>query len=406
MKRFLLASAPLAAIAALYGLASLIFAPAVSGAKTTPVIEGPLVVWSSFAGRLEPRNEIHVMSRFRGNAVLVELAPEGSKARKGGVLVRFDASALEREVLRLERDLTLARAELETLSEAKMPLQLRDLETKLMEARSSLRSEQKYLDTLAKFRSEGLVSEAEVGQQRAKTEEARTRVETLELNVKVTREHVHPSELKAAQAKLASAEQELRLAEAQLADSVVRAPADGVVVYKPAHVGEEFRPVRVGDAVFPNQPFMALTDTRSLVVRFDVPEEELGLVQEKKEVWVQPLAFERLRLRGAVESVGFSARVLPNEPSWKRFFPVAVGLGETDPRLKPGMSVTAHVLSHQVQRAVLVPRAAVRWEDDKPLVSVRTGAAPEVRSPRLGRANDEYYEVLEGLRPGEEAFVR
>jgi len=48
------------------------------------------------------------MSRFQGSATVVELAPDGAAVPRGAVLVRFDASALRRELLKLERDQALA----------------------------------------------------------------------------------------------------------------------------------------------------------------------------------------------------------------------------------------------------------------------------------------------------------
>ncbi len=406
MKRYIRISVPLILSAFIYLLFISFFNPSASRAKTTLVVQGPLAVWSSYAGRLEARNERLIFSRLRGNATLIELAPDGSRIAKGGVLARFESSLPEREILRLERDRSLAGSELDNLVNAKIPLELRELQISLMEASSTLKAEERYADALARFLKEGLVSEAEIAQHKSKVGEAETKLATLELQLKLTREHKHPSELKSAQAKLAAAEQELRLAGEQLANSALKAPSSGVVVHRTVHVGEGFRTVRVGDSVFPNQPFMALPDMGDMVVHCDVPEEDLSLVREGKEAFLQPLAFAGIKLRGVVESVGSAAQNLPNEPGWRKFFHVVIGLKEADPRLKPGMSVTAQVLSHFAPQAVKVPRVAVRWEEDKPWVSVLAGSSTEIRQPKLGKADDEYYEVLQGLKPGDKVVLR
>jgi len=227
-------------------------------------------------------------------------------------------------------------------------------------------------------------------------------VAALEQEVDLTRGYLHPAAVKQARAKLASAEQELRLALEQLENAVVRAPIDGVVVHRPIAVGSEFRTVRVGDTVLPSQPFLVMPDMRELVVHLDVPESELSRVRRGAEAFLQPLAFPELRLRGTVASVGSVALAVPGQPEWQKFFHVVVALNDLDPRLAPGMSVTAEVVTERRAGAVLVPRAAVRWEGGRPFV--RTPAR-DVRPLRLGTADAQRYEVLEGLRAGDEVLV-
>jgi HlyD family secretion protein len=379
-----------------------------SRGNTTTVEKGPLAVWSVYEGKLEARRVILVMSKFQGSATVIELAPEGASVSKGDVLVRFDSSALEREVLKLEREYTLAETELESLKNAQMPLELRDLEIELMKARSSLNAEKEYLEASLPLVEEDLVSEQEIEQQKLKIAEAKTRLETLELQLQLTKKYLHPSALKRAQVKLASAEQELEFAREQIQNSIVRASADGKVVYIPLYIGTEFRTIRVGDSVYPNQPFMALPDMSEFAVHCQVPEVELSRVQVGNDTYIQPLAFSGMRLSGQVESVSSMAQNPPGRPSWQRFFHVVISLKDKDfdPRLRPGMSVTTHILSYHNPEAVLIPRTAVGWESGKPFVKVVSGSSQERRLIKLGMADEKTFEVIEGLKPGEEILSR
>ena len=45
-----------------------------------------------------------------------------------------------------------------------------------------------------------------------------------------------------------------------------------MVVYRPLHLGVDYRTVRVGDSIYFNQPFMAIPDMRDVVVECSVPE--------------------------------------------------------------------------------------------------------------------------------------
>lgn len=344
---------------------------------------------------------IMIMSKFRGNAIIIELAPEETRVSRGDVLVRFDSSAVEREVLKLERDYTLAKAEMESLKQAKLPMEMRELEIKLLKIRTSLNAEQQYLETISQLAKEDLISEPEINHQKLKVSEVATQLNAVELQMRLTKEHLHPSALKHVQAKVSAAEQELKLAKEQLQNSVIVAPADGIVTFKPLPMGSEFRTVRVGDTVYPNQPFMVLPEMSDLVVHCDIPESELARVQKGKEVYVQPLAYPDIRIRGSVETIGSMAQNKPEQPQWQRFFHVMVGMSEGDTRLRPGMSVTAHILSFYHPATVQIPRGFVRWEGGQPVVKVVKGVLKETRSIKIGVSNEKNYQVLEGVRPGD-----
>jgi multidrug efflux pump subunit AcrA (membrane-fusion protein) len=115
-----------------------------------------------------------------------------------------------------------------------------------------------------------------------------------------------------------------------------------------------------------------------------------------------------MRLSGVVESVSSMAQSPPGRPSWQRFFHVVIGFKDkdVDPRLRPGMSVTAHILSYHNPEAILIPRTAVGWESGKPFVNVVNGSSHERRQIKLGMANEKMYEVIEGLKPGEEILSK
>ena len=380
--------------------------PTPAQGKTSNVAKGPLTVFSVYEGKIEARRDVLIMSGFRGNATVIELASDGAKVSKGDLLVRFDSSAIERDILKLERSYTLSKAELEGLEHARLPLEIRDLEVRLMKARTSINAEEQYLDALIQLHSkEDLISEQEIEQQKMKVAELSTQLKTLEMQMNLTKEYLHPSALKHGQSNLSSLEQELKLAREQLESCVVRAPSDGTVIYKPLHIGTEFRTIRIGDSIFPNQTFMILPDMSDMVVHCDIPESELSLVQKGKDSFIYPISYPDMRLRGAVEEVGSMAQNKPGQPMWQKFFHVVIGLKEGDSRLKPGMSVTAHILSYHNPNAILIPRAAVRWDAGKPFVRLLKDSSQETRWLKLGMANEGNYEVIEGLKLGEAVLV-
>lgn len=379
--------------------------PRMLSGPTAKVQREPLATWSTYAGKVEPRNPVAVMSRFRGNATVIELAPEGSRVSKGDVLARLDSATVEREVVKLEHDYAVAESELSSFKNAKAPIEIKEQSINLSEIRSSLGGEENYLDALIRLGKEGLVSEQEIEQQREKVDGIKTQLDKAELQLRVTQAYLHPSEIKRAEAKLAAVGNELRIAKDQLRESAIIAPADGVVIHTPLYITSEFRPVRIGDSLYPNQPFMMIHDTKDLVVRCELPESELSRVQERQQVFVQPLAYPELRIRGEIEAVSPMAQVASGRPAWQKFFHVAVRLIDVDSRLRPGMTVTTHILSYYNSDVATVPRRAVSWRNGEAVVNVVNGSRQETRVVKLGGSDERSFEVVEGLQVGDEVVI-
>lgn len=379
---------------------------AVEKPRVTSIKEGEFAVRSVYNGKLESRSVVTIMSQFNGTATVVELAEEGMPVAEGRLLVRFDDAELERDIVKLEKEYELARSEMESLVRARLPLELRELEMDLMEAEAELAAEAAYLEDSITLEKEDLISSQEVKEQRRKVTRLESGLESLELKHELTRTYLHPSMVDRARTKLHSAEQALGLARRQLEATEVRAPVAGIVVYKPLHIGGEFRTVRVGDSIFPNQPFMVIPDMDDLVVRVNVPESELSKVSKGRQTYIRPLAYPDLTLPGTVEAIGSVAQTLPGHPGWQKFFDVRISVDHVDPLIRPGMSVTAYVLSHYREIAVLIPRRAVSWDQGRALTRIVTGGSYATRQLTLGPANDAYYEVLGGVRPGDEVLIQ
>lgn len=393
--RALLAGASVAALLAGCGGAS-------DAARAVAVERRPLQAWAAYEGYLESRTVRPVMSKLSGTSTITELAPEGAAVKAGDVLVRFDTAQLDRDVLRLEKEYALAASDLSSLTNAKLPLELRDLEMRLLQARSELTVESQFLDDSRGLLTEGLIAEAEVRKQADKVEGLRLQAANLEQQLDLTREHLHPEAVAKARTTTDAAAQELALARQQLSNCTIQAASPGVVLLKPVSVAGEYRNARVGDSIYKNMPFMVLPDMTDLVVHLDVPESELAAVRPGQTVTVLPRSFPDLRLPGRVETVGAMAASRADRPAWQKFFHVVVALGEARPELRSGMSVQCRVLVHDEPAGPAVPRAAVRWDENRPWCRMADGARRELQ---LGPGNDQWFAVRAGLQAGDRVLL-
>jgi HlyD family secretion protein len=376
-------------------------APAPAVAATN----GPLRVWASYGGKLESRRVHMIMSQLGGQATLVELAPEGLRVQQGAVLARLDPTRIEREIVKLEGAYAAAKSEYESQKNAEWPLKLGDLERQLAEAQAKDAEERQFLEDNRALLKDDLVTPQEIHQQESRLAQAAAKTKQVEQQIKLSRDYLQPLGLEQSHAKLVAAERELNLARQELQACTVTAPADGVPGYLPTYFGSEFRVARVGDTIFMNLPFMVIPDMSSLVVHCYVPEAELGRIVTGALAQVVPIAFPDMVLTGTVESVGATAQVVAEKPAWQKYFHVVIALQAVDPRLRSGLSVTTHVLAYENPQALLVPRAAVRWQNGAAAVRMRRGAAAETRAVKLGWADDRQFEVLSGLQPGEQIVI-
>ena len=145
--------------------------PPGAGADALPtrlldVTRGPLSVWSTYTGHVEARDVVNIASRVGGSAVIVELAPGGELARKGALLVRFDTTDLERELVRLNQDHAMAASELESFERAELPIERGELEREVSEQARKDALEEKFLRDSEKLVAEGVMSAGEVEQER------------------------------------------------------------------------------------------------------------------------------------------------------------------------------------------------------------------------------------------------
>lgn len=370
------------------------------------VIRGRLTVWNHYSGRIGADKVVSIASDLGGPAVVVYLVPQGSRVRKGDVLVRFDSTDEERELVKLKQDYATAKSELNSLVNAELPIDLEDIKTKLADQQYKVEQESKFLKDSATLQKQGLLSEEELNQERGEAQSEDDKLKQLQQQLELTEKYEDPAKIEQAKAKVAAAEEALRLGEQQLADSTITAPVGGVVSYKPLNIASEYRSVHVGDTVYKNQPFMMLPDTRRLIVDCEVPESDFDEVNPGMTVIVNPVSRPDMAFNGTVQSVETVASTAPDLPSWQHYFHTVVSLeGENIP-LYPGMSVAVNVLSFDKDGVVLAPRPAIRWNNGHPYVLERELLGVREHALQLGHSDASYYEVLAGAAPGDTVLLQ
>jgi membrane fusion protein (multidrug efflux system) len=208
-------------------------------------------------------------------------------------------------------------------------------------------------DTLARI--DRPTASTELAKARAGADKARRDAKDAE--AAATRGVVPERELKEAQFVARQAQLDLRRLEKEQALARIESPMDGVVVARELEPGQ---PVATG------APAFRVADLGALEVELRIPERHLPSLREGMPVEVESAGAGAGAVRGRV------ARVAPTVDPRTGTVKVTVDLGDgrtpDGARLRPGMFVRARVVVDTHENAVLVPKRAVLYENDRPVI--------------------------------------
>jgi RND family efflux transporter MFP subunit len=211
-------------------------------------------------------------------------------------------------------------------------------------------------------------------------------------------EQVAEAELTAARRRLA---QVRRTAEGEAAGVPVRAPIAGVVARVAVAPGGF---VEEGDRLF------HIVDRRRVWLEARVAEADIGRIREPDGAWFQvpglapdPTRVFEVAPRTGARLVAYGAMVDPES----RTVPVIFELPLPDDRLRVGLSVTARVLTGEVEDTLAVPAGALVNDAGADVVYVQTaGERFERRLVRTGLRDGDFVGIRGGLQAGERVVSR
>ncbi|MDQ5979425.1 MAG: hypothetical protein QG602_2399 [Verrucomicrobiota bacterium] len=189
----------------------------------------------------------------------------------------------------------------------------------------------------------------------------------------------------------------------QLDDTVIRAPFGGIVTSKNAQPGEMISPMSSGG--FTRTGICTVVDMESLEIEIDVNESYINRVTPGQPVEATLDAYPQWRIPCKVIAI------IPTADRQKSTVRVRVGFDQLDPRILPQMAVKvafqekAGPAATPVARAVAVPRAAVREQDNRSVVFVVRDGRAERRAVTLGGPPTGDAVVTAGLAAGERVIL-
>lgn len=336
-------------------------------------------------GRVVPIQVVQI-SPEEGGVVLEKVVDEGAHVHKGDIIVKLSNSNLDLEILNAESELaekqnmlrnTQISMEQDRLNNRNEALQLEmDVETKLRAYRhqgvlqkEQLNSREEYLK--AKEAYELAVKKNGLIQQRLKKDGQLRR-----------------SQMEQMSDNLASMQRNVSLVRARKAKLDVRSSIDGEV---------GLLDVELGQSISPGQKIGVINDLSDYKVEAQVDEHYIDRVHAGLTA-----SFEQ-----GGRTYRLTVRKVYPEVRDGRFRIDFVFSGPRPQNIRTGQTYYLDLQLGEAKKAILIPKGTFYSVTGGTWIFVldKNGHKAYRRNIRIGRQNPQYYEVLEGLEPGEQVIV-
>ncbi len=158
----------------------------------------------------------------------------------------------------------------------------------------------------------------------------------------------------------------------------------------------------LGETVQAGKPLMAILNSQTVWVQLNVYQKDLPSLRGGQAVAFSSEATAGQTFRGVVSSIGESA------DETTRSVKVRCIVQNPNGRLKPGIFVTGSIQGSPRGQTLAVPKDAVQYIDNKPVVYVPTGNHGEFKAlpVQIGQKHDSVIEITGGMKPGDRVVTK
>jgi len=311
--------------------------------RLTPVITGktePKTVRDTLSnvGTLKASREVSVRAEIEGKVIAI-LFEEGKSVEKGQILVKLDAAKTEAEI--------------------------RNVEARIRQLQIRLTNKERTLERNRPLVERNVVSQQHYDDLKAEVEEIK--------------------------AEIAQAQADLSRQKERLADTIIRAPFDGVA---------GAREISPGDYLKTGDPVLSVVDLDPLEISFQVPERFKPRLSVGQGVSLKVDAYPGRVFKGEISFIA------PRVNLDTRTFQVKAEVRNKPPLLNPGMFARVDVTTGVRENALAVPwESIIQTENETYLYILDEEKIARKVSVRLGQVTPEWAEVLHPELPAGKPVV-
>ncbi|MCG8649851.1 MAG: HlyD family efflux transporter periplasmic adaptor subunit, partial [Pirellulales bacterium] len=378
--------------------------------------------------------EVRCQVESRGSAgiAIVDICEEGAQVLEGDLLIQFDDSVLQNELVAqkivvaqdkaafIQAESNLANAE-RTLREYVDGLYQQEaevLEGEVFVAEEVLRKNDLLLASNRRLAARGLIKPLQVTASEFALEKSRKDVaaaqRALDVYRRFTREkkvgeytaeiEKQKANLEAAQFTLDLSKQKLSDIEEQIAHCTVTAPSAGQVVYANDRNKGDPTVIEEGTLIRYHQVVVRLPDVREMQVDVKINESHINRIKPNMPARIILDADPENVLDGVVTSVA----PYPFPMRWHGSpleYGVKVGIIDPPETIRPGLRAKVQIYFDSQPDALLVPLAAVIAHEGKHYCLLKQASGWKPRQVQIGPNNNNQVVVTEGLREGDQVSL-
>lgn len=336
------------------------------------------------SGRVLAPSRVDIGATIIGRVQTVRVR-EGARVAADEILVELDPRELKAAVAQSEAAVTRARARLSSVKTLALPM----AQAAQQQARANLtlaeREAQRARDLVAK----GFVSRSRLDDAERQLDVARSQLGSA--RAQTGAQSAAGAESQQAQSLLVEAEAALLFAQARLSQTVIRAPAAGVVLE---------RLIEPGDIAQPGGKMMTLALDGPVRLIVQVDEKNLPLIRTGAVATAAADAFPNERFEAVVNYVS------PGIDAARGTVELRLDVPKPPALLKSDMSIAMDLQGPLLKQAIMLPADSVRQlQTDAPWVLVeRDGVAVRV-AVRTGLQSRGRVAIIDGLKAGERVII-
>jgi RND family efflux transporter MFP subunit len=203
------------------------------------------------------------------------------------------------------------------------------------------------------------------------------------------------------------AERDMSRVKTYLSKMVVTAPTDGIVNLLPnfraqGSWGSTPPPFKEGDNAWTGAAIAEIPDLSEMRIELKLDEVDRGKIKLGQPVKIRVDAIPDKEFEAELTWVSpIAALEFSRGRNPEKSFPAHALLKSLDPRLRPGMSASAEIVTDRQAASLLIPLKASFSQAGKPTVWVQRGQNFVVREITVGRRNETDIIVTAGLQEGD-----
>ncbi|GAB4409234.1 MAG: efflux RND transporter periplasmic adaptor subunit [Thermodesulfovibrionales bacterium] len=348
-----------------------------------------ITVTATSTGTIKSDNEAKITAKRTGRVTGL-LFDEGDIVKAGAVVAELDKEEAYYNMKMAEAALQKAESIYSNLNASYDSFRV-DVERNIDKARATLSEVGSRRKRFMDLHENGYVTEMDVEAVQKEYDIAKANLSSAIASKGLLK--AKADEIKAQEAAVREARNNLSLAHLNYEYSLVKSPISGVITS---------RPVKLGEGVAKGGVIATVVSTESMYVEAFIDEADVAKVRVGQRVNITMDAYPQRVFAGEVYRI--SPVVLGGKQE-TRTFEVRVRFKEDGAVIKPGMSADIEIIVESIENVLIVPSQAVIERDGKRYVYIIKDSKAQLVNVETGRFNWNFTEIRSGIKEGEEIIV-